>query len=145
MLLLWSFHKEDFKHPCCGTLWSDALGIPGGEHNSNKKKRMFPSLLQHKHVKILLVLKCASFLSLGRIPSNLGYTATLPGVHFPNEKPVMCSADISSVIVGQPNMSPALDVSFLSFVSIVDASNAVLSKAGVGRMGKGSQMFALPH
>lgn len=37
LLLLWWFHKEDFKHPCCGLIWSDALGIPRKNKNKNKK------------------------------------------------------------------------------------------------------------
>lgn len=73
------------------------------------------------------------------------YRAALPGANLPNEDPVMCTADISSATMGQTNMSAAPDVSFLSFTSIVDTSYAALSKAGVGRTGKGSPIFALPH
>lgn len=40
-------------------------------------------------------------------------------------------------------MSLALHVSLLSFTSIVDMSPASLRKTGVGRMGKGFQMFVL--
>lgn len=67
----------------------------------------------------------------------------LPERHLPCCEPVVYSADISSVTVSQTNMSLALDVSLSSLLSIVDVSAASLRRAGVGRMGTGSQMFVL--
>lgn len=53
MLLLWSFHIEDFKYLCFRRVWSDALGIP-------RRKRIFASAVQafflccNRHLNISL-------------------------------------------------------------------------------------------
>lgn len=76
--------------------------------------------------------------------SHMNHLSTsLPGRHLPYYKPVVYSADISTVTVSQTNMSLALDISLSSLLSIVDMSAASLWTAGVGRMGTGSQMLVL--